>query len=177
MKPTSASLTAFCIGSLVAPSNVSPFITVWITTPRRINSRITAMEADLRQRPLCIGESRSPGASGGLPLPRMRSLSGWLEHLGTLTRLAFYGPGWSKSLERRARCCSRCRVILELQRGGDKAAAAFQARVGASKALAANSCRKQKVCAWRRTGSPNPGRGCPLVWFARRACCDFSALP
>ena len=30
----SASLTAFCMGSLVAPSNVSPLMTVLMTTPR-----------------------------------------------------------------------------------------------------------------------------------------------
>jgi hypothetical protein len=43
MKAISASLTACCVGSLVASSNVSPLMTVRITTPRRMNSRIVSL--------------------------------------------------------------------------------------------------------------------------------------
>jgi hypothetical protein len=42
MKAISASRTAHCMASLVAPSNVMPLITARITTPRYVNSRIVS---------------------------------------------------------------------------------------------------------------------------------------
>ena len=43
MKPISASLTASCMGSVVAPSKVSPLMTVRTMTPRRMNSRMVSV--------------------------------------------------------------------------------------------------------------------------------------
>jgi hypothetical protein len=48
MKAISASRMAHCIASLVAPSNVMPLMTVRMTTPRRMNSRM-------------VSQSRPPG--------------------------------------------------------------------------------------------------------------------
>jgi hypothetical protein len=42
MKAISASRTAWCMGSLVAPSNVKLLMTVRMTTPRRMNARMVS---------------------------------------------------------------------------------------------------------------------------------------
>jgi hypothetical protein len=42
MNAISASRTAYCMGSLVAPSNVKLLITVRITTPRRMKCRMVS---------------------------------------------------------------------------------------------------------------------------------------
>lgn len=59
MKPISASRTAFCIGSFVAPSNAKPLTTVLTIIPRLMNSRIVSVTAPKAIDP--TDDKRIPG--------------------------------------------------------------------------------------------------------------------